>query len=175
MPGAGGPDPDGQMGFPGAGRAEQDHVIASSRNTPGTRVPGCATRFRSAAGWWSKSNSSSSLCPGNLAALIRKDQRSCGTAASRPGCNRLTQEQGCRARPTDAFSQYGGRHRRRLHQQGPDQRRVTIKARIGRLPLKLRRPLITLHNGQWPHFHLAFMALFSVGVNKGSYSMTDSP
>jgi hypothetical protein len=25
--------------------------------------------------------------------------------------------------------------------------------------------VITFHNGQWPHFQLAFLALFSVGVN----------
>ncbi|MFJ6356831.1 DegT/DnrJ/EryC1/StrS family aminotransferase, partial [Pseudarthrobacter oxydans] len=27
--------------------------------------------------------------------------------------------------------------------------------------------VITFHNGQWPHFQLAFLALFSVGVNTG--------
>ncbi|MFC9773395.1 MULTISPECIES: DUF6188 family protein, partial [unclassified Pseudarthrobacter] len=26
--------------------------------------------------------------------------------------------------------------------------------------------VITFHNGQWPHFQLAFLALFSVGVNR---------
>jgi hypothetical protein len=28
--------------------------------------------------------------------------------------------------------------------------------------------VITFHNGQWPHFQLALLALFSVGVNTGS-------
>ncbi|WP_157693488.1 transposase [Pseudarthrobacter equi] len=30
--------------------------------------------------------------------------------------------------------------------------------------------MITFHNGQWPHFQLAFLALFSVGVNRGRQS-----
>lgn len=38
----------------------------------------------------------------------------------------LVPEQGCRARPADAFSQYRGRHRRRLNQQGTHLRRSSI-------------------------------------------------
>lgn len=63
------PIPTARWVVPVQGGPSRATFLASSRKTP---VPRYATRFRSAAVWWSKLNSSSRSFPGNLAALIRR-------------------------------------------------------------------------------------------------------